>query len=78
MEAKGEIALSELPRAFEQVGMEPTPEKLELVLAHLNKADGPGVTVSFAEFSQVRLYYSSIILLYDYHTAIPLCYYTNI
>lgn len=48
----GEISLEELPRAFEQVGMETTDEELARLLEHLNKRNEPETTLTFAEFSQ--------------------------
>lgn len=48
----GAISLDDLPRAFEQVGMAPTQEELEMLLVHLNKAGVPDAVISFAEFSQ--------------------------
>jgi hypothetical protein len=48
----GEIPLADLPRAFAQVGMEPTDDEMARLLAHLNKRHEPETTFTFAEFSQ--------------------------
>jgi Ca2+-binding EF-hand superfamily protein len=56
----GEITLEELPRAFEQVGMQPTEEELARLLEHLNKRSEPETTLTFAEFSQAADFLSPL------------------
>jgi len=56
----GSIPVSELPQAFQQVGMELSEEELQQVLVHLNKSDSPTTTFSFAEFSQAADFLSPL------------------
>jgi len=57
---RGAISLADLTQAFSQVGMEPTAEEIEQVLAHLGKSGAPETMFSFAEFSQAADFLSPL------------------